>query len=81
MYLFTSQSPLSNGVQSASEYYAQRLIIWSKTDTVAAFYALRHYLENLCHGVLNLGLYSGLMNFGSKVLIIFESYKFIMVHN
>lgn len=25
---------------------------------VAAFNALRHYLENLCHGVLNLGLYS-----------------------
>ena len=40
MYLFTSQSPLSNGVQSASEYYAQRLIIWSKTYTIAAFYTL-----------------------------------------
>lgn len=26
---------------------------------VAAFYALRHYSENLCHGVLNLGFYSG----------------------
>ena len=25
----------------------------------AAFDALWHYLENLCHGVLNLGLYSG----------------------
>lgn len=26
---------------------------------VAAFDALRHYSEKFCHGVLNLGLYSG----------------------
>lgn len=26
---------------------------------VAAFKALRHYSEKFCHGVLNLGFYSG----------------------
>lgn len=26
---------------------------------VAAFAALRHYSEKFCHGVLNLGFYSG----------------------
>ena len=54
---------------------------WSVEYVIATFAALRHYSEKLCHGVLNLGFYSGFMNFGSKVWIIFELYKFIMVHN
>ena len=54
-YFFTSLSPSSNGMS----YPPTTTIICGKTCTVAAFAALRHYSEKLCHGVHNLGFYSG----------------------